>query len=89
MWLGVPHVDQGGDAINTQQLELARVNRKLADAVLALPATGEFEHAILPLGTFCGQAMQYRYAPNPMDLTERFLELRSFLRAAGARGRVG
>lgn len=79
MWLGVPHIDHESDQTNTRQLVVAEVSRKLAAVIAKLPADGEFEHVIEPVATFAPYGLlQYRYAPNPMDLTKRFLELRLF-----------
>jgi len=79
MWLGVPFTDQDGDTTNADQLAVHAVNRALADAITALPSTGNFEHVHQPIGQF-GRfgKLQYRYAPNPMDLSKRFLELRLY-----------
>ncbi len=77
MWLGVAHVDANGHVTNAHELEVRTQCRALADAIDKLPTTGAFEHVIHVVGTFAPRGkLQFRYAPNPLDETKRFLELR-------------
>ena len=76
-WLGVPHEDQIADTTNERQLAIAGAARTLAETVERAPADGEFEHVLAPLGTIEPTGgLAFRFAPDPLHLERRFLELR-------------
>jgi hypothetical protein len=76
-WLGVPLEDQIARYDNKSVLRIRATAEELAQDVAYEPETGTFDHVVHSIGTVepAGE-LAMRFAPNPLDPSRRFLELR-------------
>lgn len=79
LWLDVPHYDQVTDDVtNAWMRTVGAACRAVAPKVEQAPVRGSFEHIYQQIGAFgeCSD-LSLRFAPNPLELDKRFLEVRA------------